>query len=367
MDEKSALIGLNMVPGLGSVRIKRLITRFGSAKNVFKGTPNELKMVDGIGPEITRSIIYFDEIYSVEAELENARKKNISIFTADEAEYPANLKKIFDPPSVLYVAGDISSLAPSAFNLGIVGTRMSSDYGWQAVNKILDGIISTKLSFNIVSGMARGIDTIAHTGAAARSIFTTAVLGFGLDYIWPFVKNYTANKILSCGVIVSEFPMGMPPLKQNFPRRNRVISGISDALLVVEAGERSGALITADCALEQGRDIFAVPGSIVSPKSEGTNWLIKQGAKPATSIYDITDEYSVIAAPPPEKKPAGPPPGLDDDEMKIYSVLSNEKKHIDNIAIESNMEVVKLAGKLTMMELKGAVRQTGGKCFIRAL
>ncbi|MGD0565934.1 MAG: DNA-processing protein DprA [Candidatus Goldiibacteriota bacterium] len=289
-----------------------------------------------------------------------------SASTINDDFYPANLKKIYDPPVVLYAAGELEKWPRGEFNLGIVGTRISSNYGWQAVHKILDGVKSTGLSFNIVSGMARGIDTIAHTGAVDRSIFTTAVLGFGLDYIWPFARNETADKILKCGILLSEFPMAIPPFKQNFPRRNRIISGISDALLVVEAGERSGALITADCALEQGRDVYAVPGSILSLKSEGTNWLIKQGAKPVTSIYDIIEEYDVAG----ERKkelPEKPPPDMDEDERKIYEVLSFEKKHIDNIAIESNIEVIKLGAKLTLMELKGAVKQLGGKCFVRAL
>jgi DNA processing protein len=334
MDERTALIALNMVPGLGSVRIKRLIAYCGSAENVFSAGAAELKAVEGIGAEISRSILYFNDFYSVDGELENAAKKNVTIFTINDALYPANLKKIYDPPTVLYAAGGIEKWPPEAFNLGIVGTRVSSDYGWQAVNKILDGARSSGLVFNIVSGMARGIDTLAHVEASARFIFTTAVLGFGLDYIWPFFKNYPAGKILPYGTLLSEFPMKTPPFKQNFPRRNRVISGISDALLVVEAGEKSGALITADCALEQGRDVYAIPGSILSPRSEGTNWLIKQGAKPVTSIYDIIEDFNVSGVKTP--RPATtlkPPPEMDEVERKIYEVLGFEKKHIDNIAI----------------------------------
>lgn len=366
MDTRSALIALNMVPGVGSVKMNRLIGHFGSAGNVFNAGAKQLSQVEGIGSEIVRQIIHFSDFYDIEKEIRECAEKDIRIVTIYDDDYPALLKKIYDPPPVLYCAGVFEKWPQNALNLGIVGTRMASDYGDRSLKKIIEEMKATKLTFAVVSGMARGIDTIAHMESLKSGIYTAAVLGFGLSKLWPFTEHYIARHIIKNGCLISEFPLDMMPLKQNFPRRNRIISGLSEALLVVEAGERSGALITSDYALEQGRDVFAVPGSIFADKSAGTNNLIRQGAKLTTSIYDITEEYELLIKPKSrgvqQELFAG---DLDENERKIYEVLSSEKKHIDNIAIESNIEIIKLGSLLTKLEMKGAIKQLSGKNFIK--
>ncbi|MEI7542890.1 MAG: DNA-processing protein DprA [bacterium] len=366
MDTRSAIIALNMVPGIGSVKLNRLIGRFGSPEKVFEGKAQDLSQVVGIGPEIIRYITYFNDFYSVEKEIKECADKNIQIITVLDENYPQQIRNIYDPPPVLYCAGLYDKWPANALNIGIVGTRMATDYGERALKKILNEMKQTKLMFAVVSGMARGIDCIAHMESVKENIYTAAILGFGLNKIWPFEKHYIAQHIIKAGVIMSEFPLDMLPLKQNFPRRNRVISGLSDGVLVVEAGERSGALITADYALEQGREVFAIPGNIFADKSIGANNLIKQGAKSVMSIYDITEEFELLAKP--KERNVQQEISLlklDENEKKVYDVLSSEKKHIDNISIESNIEIIKLSSILTILEMKGIVTQMSGKTFVR--
>lgn len=368
MDTRTAVIALNMVPGIGSVKLNRLIGRFGEPENIFQASAAQLAQVEGIGTEIIRYIAYFNDFFSVENEIKQCAEKNIRIITVFDDDYPKHIRNIFDPPPVLYCAGAYDKWPENSFNIGIVGTRLATEYGERALKKILNEMKLTKLTFAVVSGMARGIDTIAHLEAVKENIYTAAVLGFGLNFIWPFEKHYVAQHIIKNGVLISEFPLDMMPLKQNFPRRNRVISGLSDGILVVEAGERSGALITSNYALEQGRDVFAVPGSIFSDKSMGPNNLIKQGAKSVTSIYDITEEYQLLAKPRSRSMQQEMTLlNLDINEQKVFDSLNFEKKHIDNIAIESNMEIIQLSPLLTIMEMKGVVKQLSGKNFVRAL
>lgn len=368
MDTRSAIIALNMVPGIGSIRLNRLIGRFGAPENVFEATARELAEVGGIGTEIIRYITYFNDFYSVENEIKECSDKDIRIITVMDDNYPRQLRNIFDPPSILYCAGLYDKWPANALNIGIVGTRMATDYGERALKKILSEMKQTKLCFSVVSGMARGIDTIAHMEAIRENIYTAAILGFGLNKIWPFDKHYIAQHIIKAGVLISEFPLNMMALKQNFPRRNRIISGLSEGVLVVEAGERSGALITSNYALEQGRDVFAIPGSIFSDKSIGANNLIKQGAKSVMSIYDITEEFELLAKP--KERNVQQELNLlklDENEKTVYETMNYEKKHIDNISIESNIVINQLSPILTILEMKGIVKQLAGKNFIRAV
>ena len=368
MDTRMAIIALNMVPGIGSVKLNRLIGRFGSPEDVFQADAHQLSQVEGIGNEIIRYITYFEDFFSVDNEIKQCAEKNIKILTVLDDDYPRQIRNIYDPPPVLYCAGAYDKWPANALNIGIVGTRMATDYGERALKKILNEMKQTKLCFAVVSGMARGIDTIAHMESVRENIFTAAVLGFGLNKIWPFEKHYIAQHIIKAGVLISEFPLDMMPLKQNFPRRNRVISGLSDGILVVEAGERSGALITANYALEQGREIFAIPGNIFADKSIGANNLIKQGAKSVMSIYDITEEFELLAKPRERNiQQEMLVLNLDESEQKVYDALDFEKKHIDNISIESNIEIIKLSPLLTIMEMKGVIKQLSGKNFVRAV
>jgi DNA processing protein len=367
MTEKEALVALNMVPGVGSVRLNRLIGRFRSPIEVFSASDDDLLSVEGIGDDIIHYIKNFGDYYSVEKEMMEAEDKGISIITIYDDDYPPLLKKIFDPPPVLYAAGNFEAIPKEALSLGIVGTRAATDYGEMALQKIIKEMKQTKKDFTIVSGMARGIDSVAHFEALKQGFFTIAVLGFGMKMLHPFTKHYMAKHIIKNGLLIYEFPLAMKPLKQNFPRRNRLISGLSDGVLVIEAGKRSGALITADCALEQGREVFALPGSIFAEKSVGTNGLIAQGAKLVQGAKDIMEEFDIYL-----KEEAKEPEqaelalmDLNDSERKIVESMGFEKKHIDNIAIESNIDVFKLTGIMTMLELKGVVKQLSGKNFVR--
>jgi len=362
MDEREALVGLNMIPPLGSVKINRLIGCFGSAKSVFSASFKELRQVEGIGSEIAGQIRRIDNS-ACEREIDEAGKKGIKIITVTDPEYPEKLKTIYDPPPVLYLAGNF---IPSAdLNMGVVGTRVPSEYGSKAAAAFINEMAGSGLKFNIISGLARGIDSVAHIAAIKNRLFTAAVIGSGFNRLYPFHKNPLVQRIHEKGCIISEFPMDAPGLKQNFPRRNRVISGLSDGVIIIEAGERSGALITADFAAEQGREVFALPGSIFSQSSKGTNSLISQGAKIMRSVKDITDEFEMRIRSKKEQSSAkaAEPEGLSEEEKIIYGILGFEKKHIDNIAIESNMNVVKLNSILTYLELKGIVKQSNGKNF----
>lgn len=365
MEEREALIALNMTSGIGSVKLNRLIGKFTCAADVFKAGYSDLMYTDGIGQEIAGAIKNFD-FKMLEKELAEIKEKNIEIIIVTDEKYPALLKEIYDPPPVLYKYGH--DIPEADLSLGIVGTRMSSDYGEEVVQKLIKEMKSSGMRINIISGMARGIDSIAHYEASQCGIFNAAILGFGLNVVWPPDRHYVAKEIIKYGCLLTEYPLNMIGLKQNFPRRNRVISGMSDGCVIIEAGQRSGALITADCALEQGREVFSVPGNIFSEKSVGTNNLIKQGAKATTGLKDILEEFTphtqALLFPDPVE-PGKIPENMTDDEKKIYAVLSAEKKYIDNISIESNIDTVKLNGIMTMMEIKGLIRQVSGNSFIR--
>jgi DNA processing protein len=366
MDERQALVALNMIDGIGSVKLNRLIGRFGGGAEAFNASYGELISVEGIGHEISEAIKRFDHSL-LDKELAGVKEKNIEIITIYDDNYPVLLKQIFDPPPVLYKTG--GDIPPADLSIGIVGTRVPTDYGEDSVKKIVKEMKASGLNFNIISGMARGVDSIAHHEAITNGIYNIAVLGFGLNRVYPFTGHYLAKDIIKNGCLLSEFPMNMIGLKQNFPRRNRIISGLSQGCVIVEAGKRSGALITADCALEQCREVFSIPGNIFSEKSMGTNNLIKQGAKLTTCLKDILEEFEVrqqqvlfTDAEPGIKELES----LTDDEKIIYQVLGAEKKHIDNISIESNIDTVRLNGIMTMLELKGFAKQLSGKNFIRA-
>jgi DNA processing protein len=366
MDERQALIALNMIDGLGSVKINRLIGRFKKVTDIFDAGFNELSDIDGIGDTIAIHIKEFD-FNRVVAEIKECKEKNVEIITIYDEKYPVLLKEIYDPPPVLYKYG--KDIPQVKYYLGIVGTRIPGDYAEKVVRKLIKEMAGKTDLFCIISGMARGVDVIAHHESSQDGIFNVAVLGYGLNLVYPVESHYIGREIIKNGCLLSEFPLSMIGLRQNFPRRNRVISGLSKGVLIVEAGEKSGALITADCALEQGRDVFAVPGNIFSDKSRGTNNLIKQGAKPVTSLNDILEEYDAadkINVKAMEQKILD---GIfSEEETRILNTLSKfEKKHIDNILVESNIDINKLSAILFGLELKGVVKQHSGKFFEKAI
>jgi len=298
---------------------------------------------------------------SLNEELEAIEKLGVNIITVDDEQYPENLKHIYDPPKVLYVKGGFKP--EDCFNIAIVGTRRASLYGQQNAERFAAEL--AERGFTITSGLARGIDTLAHKGAIKRGGRTIAVLGCGIDIAYPPENKKLMEEIEKKGAIISEFPIGTPPLKYNFPIRNRIISGLSMGVLVIEAPEKSGALITVSYALEQGREVFSLPGRIDTPTSKGTLGLIKDGAKLVQTIDDILEELQSL----PEKerkeheKENFDISGLTDEEKSVINVLSEEPMHIDEI--KSNVDVSNISSILLKLELKKAIRELPGKHYVR--
>ena len=285
MEDREYLIALNMVEGLGSIRITKLLNGFNSAEDIFRSGESRLQSIAGIGRELSLRIRSFN-IKALKEELELSKKENIKIISILDEDYPEDLKNIPDAPIILYVKGVLDN---SGLNIAVIGSRKASSYGLLTAERLSGQLAS--LGVTIISGMARGIDSAAHKGALKAGGRTVAVLGSGLLNIYPPENVELAKQITGNGAVISEFPLKTSPLRENFPRRNRIISGLSKGVIVVEAALRSGALITADLALDQGRDVFAVPGEVGSPTSCGTNYLIKQGAKLVDSAEDILEEY----------------------------------------------------------------------------
>ncbi len=283
------LIMLNMVPDVGCVKLRLLLEQFKSPAGIFSSSVSELKSVKGIGQHTARAIKNAYSDYDIEKEIALIKKFGVSVTTLFDDDYPLNLMNIYDPPILLYTKGALK--VNDEFAVAIVGSRICTYYGMNMAEKMASELACCGLT--VVSGLARGIDTAAHKGALKSKGRTVAVLGNGLSSVYPPENKVLSEQIILNGALISEFPMETPPYKHNFPRRNRVISGLSKAVLVVEAAKKSGALITADFALEQGRDVFAVPGMAGRPLSAGTNSLIKQGAKLIDTANDILEELGI--------------------------------------------------------------------------
>jgi len=362
--EKDALIAINTIPAIGGIKLRRLINAFGTCLDVFDAPQQLLMSVEGIGEQIARDILGLTPEIT-EREEEACEKNSIRIICLDDIEYPKQLKTIYDPPPVLYMAG--VDYQETALPLAIVGTRQCTEYGEAAVRRMVQRMRAIFSDFSVISGLATGIDSRAHRVALNSGVYTAGVLGFGFGQLLTMANRPLIKEMLEKATIISEFPFYAEGLKQNFPQRNRVISGLAKGVLVVEAGERSGTMITADFALEQGREVFAVPGSIFSLKSRGANRLISQGAKIAQDADDILIEFfEDIKIPEKDSETAvNTALKLTDDEKKVYEKISFEKKHVDIIAFESNIDVIKLSSMLTLLEMKGAVRQLAGMNFVR--
>jgi DNA processing protein len=368
MDEKAWWIALHMVPGVGRITFKKLVEYFGHPRAVLQATAGQLTRVSGIGPKIAATITGFQAARAVERELRLAEHHRCRILTQVEESYPSLLKTIEDPPPVLYVKGEIGEAA--APGIAIVGSRRPSTYGKVVAEQLARALVASGVT--VVSGLARGIDSVAHAGALANDGRTIAVLGCGLAYMYPPENRPLAERISRQGAVVSEFPMTTKPDRLNFPLRNRTISGLSLGTVVVEAGERSGALITAQWALEQGREVFAVPGNVTAPTSRGTNRLIKLGAKLVEGVEDIFEELPSYALR--DRRPqalqsaevcqVNPSP----DECRVLELLDPaEARHIDWIIEQAHLPTSLVSGLLLKLELDGRVRQLPGKLFIRAL
>ncbi len=351
-DEKKYWIGFNLVRGIGSVRFQQIKNYFGDLSVAWNAPGESFKQAGLPGRAVTnflklRKQIDLDKVY------ESILEKDIKVLTLLDDDYPRLLKEIDQSPPVIYVKG---ALTPAdEFAIAIVGTRRVSEYGQQITRDT--SIFLAGHGLTIVSGLARGVDGIAHRHALEAGGRTIAVLGSGVDVIYPPEHRKLAEAISENGAVISDYPLGTQPEGVNFPPRNRIISGLSLGTIVVEAGDRSGALITADFALEQGRDVFAVPGNVLSPASRGTNRLIQNGAYAMVSPQDVLDVLNLSELE--SIKTARQVLPADKTEARILQVMNFEPMHIDEICNEVSLSVDKVSAALTMMELKGLVQHVG--------
>ena len=358
-------VALSLVPGVGSVLFKRLLDQFETPGAAFKASLKELLTIEGLGEKISKEIQKGPSEEKVEKELLLLKEAGGTLLTLKDDLYPVRLKEIYDPPPLLYARGEMKE--EDDFALAIVGSRKTSPYGRWITEKMSQEI--ARHGVTIVSGMARGIDSVAHLGAMSGGGRTIAVLGCGIDVIYPPENRNLFGQIIARGAVLSEFPMGSPPEGIHFPRRNRIISGLSIGVVVVQASEESGSLITAEYALEQGREVFAVPGNIGAEGSRGTNRLIKEGAKLVESSEDILGEI----LPQWERRKEGAPKatspeqGLPGDEKFVYELLNDSPLHIDAIIGKSQLDPGKVSSLLLNLELKGLITQWPGKSFTKKL
>lgn len=359
MDKLAYLHALNMIPYLGPKSVKALKEHFPDPEEAWRAPLNALKNVPGWGRLAERFVADRAGI-KVEDEWKIIRNSGIGVLSADDSRYPSLLKEIFLPPLIIYTDGEFRD---EEIRLAMVGSRKSTLYGREITLKLSAELAA--MGITVVSGMALGIDTWAHQGALDAGGRTVAVLGSGVDICYPARNRRLKEGITRQGAVISEFPPGTTPVPQNFPQRNRIISGISLGTIVVEAMERSGALITADFALEQGREVFAVPGNINSPYSRGCNRLIKQGAKLVEKVDDILDELDLFI----DNKTAADgvkQMTLDDaEEDKLLTMIPFQPIHVDEIARLSGLPLSRLNGILLNLELKGFLNQLPGKYFVR--
>lgn len=363
MTETEAFVALNMLPKLGPVRVRALLERFGSPQGVLLARRDDLRGVSGVGPEVVASVLGWEKHADVAAEMELARKAGASIVTLQDPEYPASLREIHDPPTVLYVLGSL--VKQDAATIGVVGTRKPSVYGAECAKKL-----SYQLAYagvTVASGLARGVDTAAHQGALAAKGRTIAVIGSGLLSIYPPENRALADKIATSGAVISEFPMRTVADRQTFPIRNRIVSGMSFGLLVIEAGGRSGSLITATQAGEQGRSIYAIPGRIDSPQSIGTNRLIQQGAKLVTSSQDVLDDLGLLFSKEPELIKPLLTDSLTPGEKAVFEALGDDEASVDEVVARSGLPSHEVSSTLLALEIRRLLKPLPGGRFVKTL
>ncbi len=352
-EDKKYWIGFNLVRGIGAVRFQQIRSFFGDL-SIAWGAPEEVFRTAGLPERPLRNLINLRKQVDLDRLYSSILKKGVQVLTVEDEAYPRLLKEINQSPPVLYVKGRL--LPEDDLAVAIVGTRRLTSYGQQVTRDT--SIFLAAHGLTIVSGLARGVDGLAHRHALNTGGRTIAVLGSGVDVIYPPEHRKLAEAISENGAVISDYPMGTKPEGINFPPRNRIISGLSLATIVVEAGERSGALITADFAVEQGREVFAVPGNVLSPASRGTNRLIQKGACAMTSPRDVLDVLDLPASETKKTQQAIKP--ADTTEAKILQIMDYEPIHIDDICNETGLPIEKVTAALTMMELKGLIQHVGG-------
>ncbi|HOZ21939.1 MAG TPA: DNA-processing protein DprA [bacterium] len=356
------LLSLWNTPGIGPQRLRSLMERFGSGRAVYAASVRQLCEVEGIDQATAAKIKSHPDLEGAARQLSRAREEGVTILTLWDEAYPAMLRPLYDLPVILFVKGGLEVLSAKA--VAVVGTRAPSEYGQIVARRLTRELVQRGLV--IVSGLARGIDTIAHSEAIAQGGLTIAVLGSGLDQIYPGENRRLARMVTEHGALLSEYVLGTQPDAPHFPRRNRIIAGLAAATLVIEAGEGSGALITAYDALEYNREVMAVPGNITNPRAWGCNHLIQQGAKLVQGVEDVLVEIGMADERPPSQQLDLPGMGLTADEEQLLGVLSQEAQHVDQIALALGKPVFTILSQLLQLELKNLVTQLPGKKFVRA-
>ena len=357
MSDRQFWLGFNLVSGIGPARFRRLLAHFGTAEAAWRANGRDLAFA-GLDLRTIESIVATRERLDLDRELARVEDAGASLVTQDDDLYPPLLRQIPDAPPLLYVRGQLR--AADELSIAVVGTRRASIYGKHVCERLVTEIAGRGVT--VVSGLARGIDAVAHRVALAAGGRTIAVVGCGVDVVYPPEHAALARDILNNGAIISEYPLGSSPEAGNFPARNRIISGMTRSTLVVEAGETSGALITATFAVEQGRDVLAVPGSILAEGCVGTNRLIQQGAKLVLDVNDIFDELSIATVGQQLEFRAVAPD--DPTERSLLSLLTGEPSHVDEIVRQLGLPVATVSGALAMLELKGMARHVGGMNYV---
>lgn len=359
MDTLAYWIGFNYVRGIGPARLRALLDYFGSIEAAWAADVTELRDA-GMDRRTIGSFTETRARLSLDVELGRLRSAGIDVFTWDDPRYPQRLLAIHDPPPVFYVLGELRP--EDDWAVALVGTRTASVYGKEVARMLANDL--ARAGVTVVSGLARGIDAQAHEVAMAAGGRTIAVLGSGLDVIYPWEHRKLAAEIVKQGALISEYGPGVQPEASNFPARNRIISGLTRGVVVVEAGEQSGALITAGFAAEQGREVFAVPGGIFQRNSRGTNRLIRDGATPVLSAADVLEALNLTAVT--EHVAAQMLFPTDETEALLLDRLSEEPTHVDEVGRETGLPIATVSGTLALMELKGLVRHVGGMNYVRA-
>jgi DNA processing protein len=357
MDDKRFWVGFNLIKGIGAVRLQALIQYFGDLEAAWNADSAALAEA-GMGGKVIERLVEARGNVDLQQLLDKLQSQGIKLLTWQDEAYPSRLKEIDQPPPVLYLRGDY--LSDDLFAVAIVGTRRVTSYGRQITEEIACFLAANGIT--VISGLARGVDAIAHQSALKSGGRTVAVLGSGVDRIYPPEHRALAEQIMERGAILSDYAPGTPPEASNFPPRNRIIAGLSLAVVVVEAGETSGALLTAEYAAEQGREVFAVPGSILAPQSKGTNKLIQRGALPLLNAADLMQALDLTRIG--EHKAARKILPANLTEARLLDVLGPEPLHVDDIRSQADLPIEQVSAALALMELKGLVRQVGGMNYV---
>jgi DNA processing protein len=358
MDDTKYWVGFSRMAAIGRARFERLESTFGSLERAWDAGIGDLREA-GFDEKLATSIVTQRQSLSPDGEMDRLQRLGIEALTWNDERYPSRLKQIADRPPVLYVRGRLSG--QDEWAIGVVGTRRATTYGRQAAEMLAGDLARQQIT--IISGLARGIDSVAHQAAIQAGGRTVAVLPCPVDQVYPAQNARLAQTIREHGAVVSEYPPGMPIHREYFFRRNRIIAGMSLGVLVVEAGDRSGALLTAHNGLEENREVFAVPGSIFSPYSRGANELIQAGAKLVRDARDVLAELNLTMVS--EQREAQQALPADEAELALLQCLSTEPAHIDEIGRQAQLQPAEVSSALALLELKGYVRQVGGLNFVR--